>query len=148
MENEIVRTITLKASLDKVWSAVSEPQKFGEWFRCTVDGLFEVGQVVDCSSTYEGNEESVWQKVIKAIEPKSYFAFAWSPGDTGADMYSEGVGQTLVEFFLESTDEGTVLKIRESGFADLPEEHRARSFRMNNEGWDAQVENIKKYVDQ
>ncbi|MEQ9452471.1 MAG: SRPBCC family protein [Pseudomonadales bacterium] len=145
-DDEIVRTVTLKASIDKVWSAISDPQQFGTWFRCTVEGEFNPGTIVNCASTYEGHEEMVWQKLIKAVEPKRYFAFSWSPGDTGADQLEPDGEQTLVEFFLQETNEGTVLKIRESGFAALSEELRNRSFELNSSGWDAQVENITQHV--
>jgi uncharacterized protein YndB with AHSA1/START domain len=110
--------------------------------------LFEAGQRVNCRSTYEGHEEMVWQKVIKAVEPQKYFSFQWSAGDISAGMYSQGEDQTLVEFLLESTDEGTALTIRESGFDHLPEALREQAYPLNCEGWDAQAENIKNYIDQ
>lgn len=144
--DEIVREIALQAPVEKVWDAIVDARKFGEWFHCEVQGEFVVGQANVCTSTY--NDEGVtWQKLIKAIDPPGYFAYAWSPGDTGADILNDDVGQTLVEFSLEPAGQGTLLTIRESGFASLPDDYRERSFRRNTEGWDAQVDNIKRYVD-
>ncbi|MEM7020702.1 MAG: SRPBCC family protein [Pseudomonadota bacterium] len=140
--NEIVRTIVLKAAITKVWQAISDARQFEQWFRCKIDGTFQIGEIVTCYSTYEDSENFTWQKRVVAIEPERYFAFNWTPGETGADMYKDSTGQTMVEFELESIGEKTQLVIRESGFADLPEAYRARSFRINTGGWDAQVENI------
>ena len=146
-DDEIVREIELKAGVDKVWEALVDAQKFGQWFRCDVQGEFRVGQVNDCRSTYDDQQTIIWQKLIKAIEPKTYFAFAWSPGDTGADILDDEVGQTLVEFHLKPAAQGSHLTIRETGFASLPEAYRSESMRLNTEGWNAQVVNIQAYCD-
>jgi len=53
----------------------------------------------------------------------------------------------LVEFRLEPVTEGTRLTIVESGFDRVPGHRRARAFRMNEDGWAAQVENLRKHVD-
>ena len=145
-ENEITREVTLRAPLNRVWAAIADPQQFGEWFGCIIDGPFRVGEVVNCRGTYEGGEGKVWQKLIKAIEPERYFAYAWSPGNTGADLFAPDGEQTLVEFTLEAVAEDTILVIRESGFDSLSEASRARSYRINTDGWNAQVENITNHV--
>jgi hypothetical protein len=53
----------------------------------------------------------------------------------------------LVEFHLEAVPEGTRLTIVESGFDGVLPHRRERAFRMNEGGWAAQAENIRKYVD-
>ncbi len=54
---------------------------------------------------------------------------------------------TLVEFRLEEVGGGTELTIVESGFDRVPAHRRERAFRMNDGGWTAQAENIRKYVE-
>lgn len=54
---------------------------------------------------------------------------------------------TLVEFRLEAAPEGTRLTIVESGFARVPAHRRERAFRMNEGGWSAQAENLRKHVE-
>ena len=147
VEDEIVREIDLRATQEKVWRAISDARQFGQWFCCEVEGQFVVGELNNCRSTYAGNENSTWQKLIKAMEPERYFAYAWSPGSRGADLLDEAAGQTLVEFTLAPTADGTHLTIRESGFASLPDDWREHSFQCNTEGWNAQVENITAYVE-
>ena len=147
VQDEIVREIDLRAPQEKVWRAISDARQFGQWFRCEVEGAFVVGELSNCRSTYPGGEGMVWQQLIKAIEPERYFAYVWSPGDTGAHLFDEDAGQTLVEFTLAPCDVGTHLTIRESGFASLPDDWRGHSFQRNTEGWNAQVENITAYVE-
>ncbi len=146
VEDEIVRNIELRASQDKVWSAVTEPRQFGEWFQCVVEGNFVVDEITSCHSEH-GGATVHWQTLVTAMDPKHYFAYLWSPGETGADLYDESVGKTLVEFTLTPTEQGTQLTIRESGFASLPPDMQHQSFTRNTQGWDGQVENITAYME-
>ncbi len=146
--DEIFRYIDLKATPEVVWAAISDSQKFGQWFRCAVGGPYVVGQVNNCRSTYGGGEAALWQKRIRAMEPARYFAYSWSPGveGRGAHQLNDEVGETLVEFTLQATAEGTHLTIRESGFRSLPHGVGELSHRRNTQGGDAQVENISAYI--
>ncbi|MEM7003693.1 MAG: SRPBCC family protein [Pseudomonadota bacterium] len=145
LENSIVRSVDIKAPISKVWDAIADHKKFGAWFKCVVDEPFVEGGVCTCRSTYHEHEELVWQKRIKRIQPETYFAYEWSAGDTGADMFDPEAPRTLVEFTLTATDAGTRLEIHESGFAELPEDMALRAFRLNNGGWDSQVNNIQAF---
>ena len=54
---------------------------------------------------------------------------------------------TLVEFRLEpAADGGTNLTLIESGFESIPANRRLEAFRMNEEGWAAQLDNIANHV--
>ena len=53
---------------------------------------------------------------------------------------------TVVEFRLEEVRDGTLLTVVESGFDRIPAERRAEAFRMNAQGWDAQMQNIQRHV--
>jgi hypothetical protein len=53
---------------------------------------------------------------------------------------------TLVEFTLEKTATGTLLRVVESGFDKIPPERRDEAFRMNDRGWGMQMQNIAKHV--
>jgi hypothetical protein len=52
----------------------------------------------------------------------------------------------LVEFLLEPNGAGTLLRLSESGFDQLPLARRDLALRMNEGGWTAQLENIKRHV--
>ena len=53
---------------------------------------------------------------------------------------------TLVEFTLEKSAKGTLLKVTESGFDKIPSARRAEAFRMNENGWAQQLKNIERHV--
>lgn len=84
---------------------------------------------------------------VERIEPEHYFSFRWIPYGIDAEIDPKTEATTLVEFFLESTDDGTLLKIVESGFEAVPQHRRERAFRMNEGGWAGQAGNIKNYVE-
>ena len=53
---------------------------------------------------------------------------------------------TLVEFTMEKSAKGTLLKVTESGFDRIPSDRRLEAFRMNENGWAQQLKNIEGYV--
>ncbi|MGH8332141.1 MAG: vanillate O-demethylase oxidoreductase VanB, partial [Pseudomonas fluorescens] len=53
---------------------------------------------------------------------------------------------TLVKFELEDMDEGTLLKVTESGFDHIPQTRRLKAFRMDSRGWDEQMNNIEEFL--
>jgi hypothetical protein len=53
---------------------------------------------------------------------------------------------TLVEFTLREGLEGTQLTVTETGFSRVPEPRRAEAYRMNEQGWSVQVDNIRAFV--
>jgi hypothetical protein len=53
----------------------------------------------------------------------------------------------LVEFELKDVDGGTLLRVVESGFDNLPPSRIQDAFRMNSAGWDEQVVKIQKHVE-
>ncbi|HMM68576.1 MAG TPA: vanillate O-demethylase oxidoreductase VanB, partial [Dokdonella sp.] len=77
----------------------------------------------------------------------SLFSFTWHPYaiEPGVDYSHEE--PTLVEFHLEATTTGTLLRVIESGFDRIPAGRRPEALRMNTRGWEAQVQNIKRHVE-
>lgn len=146
MENRIEKRIELKASVSKVWQALTDYRQFGEWFRVKIDGPFEVGHPSRGRITYPGYEHVEWNVVIKAIEPERYFAYTWHPYavEPGKDYSHET--PTLVEFTLEATSTGTLLTVSESGFDKIPADRRSEAYRMDDGGWTEQMHNIERYV--
>ena len=84
---------------------------------------------------------------VERIEPERYFSFRWIPYGIDAEADPDNEPTTLVEFRLEAAGDGTLLTIVESGFDRVPVHRRERAFRMNERGWSAQSENLRKYVD-
>jgi uncharacterized protein YndB with AHSA1/START domain len=150
--DRIEKEVLLKAPLDRVWSAISDAEEFGQWFGVRFDGPFVAGTSVTGTITPTAVDEDVaraqqphagqadtWQ--IVAVEPQQRLAFRWHP--LGG---SDEEPTTLVEFTLEDTSDGVLLRIVESGFEAIPADRRQSAFEGNSEGWSAQTELIRKYL--
>jgi Activator of Hsp90 ATPase homolog 1-like protein len=83
---------------------------------------------------------------VVRMEPEVLFSFTWHPYavDTKIDYSKET--PTLVEFRLEKTATGTLLRLAESGFDNIPVSRRPEAFRMNTGGWAVQMKNIEAHV--
>jgi uncharacterized protein YndB with AHSA1/START domain len=144
--DRIEKSIELNAPLSRVWRALTDHNQFGAWFRVQLDAPFQAGEVATGKLTWPGYEHLTWRATVQEIDPEQYFAFTWHPYavDPKADYSNET--PTLVEFHLEKTASGTLLKVTESGFSDIPEARRDEAFLRNSEGWGQQMKNIEEYV--
>ena len=147
MTDRIEKTIELKAPVSRVWRALTDHREFGTWFRVRMDGPFEPGRTVRGQITHPGYEHLKWEAVVQKMEPERLFSFTWHPYaiDPNQDYSSEV--PTLVEFILEKTATGTLLRVVESGFDKLPDKRRLEAFRMNETGWSEQMKNIARHVE-
>lgn len=142
MTDRIEKSIALAAPVSRVWRALTDHQEFCTWFRARLDGPFVPGQMVRGHSTYPGHEDAKFEIVVQKMEPERLFSFTW-PVDA-----AEGAEAcyTHVEFTLEKTPNGTLLRVVESGFDKLPSVRRLKAFRGNEGGWNIQMDNIAKYL--
>jgi hypothetical protein len=76
------------------------------------------------------------------------FSFTWHPYAIDQSQDYSGEAPTLVEFTLEKTATGTLLRVVESGFDKIPAKRRDEAFRMNDTGWGMQMQNIERHVQQ
>lgn len=146
MTDRIEKRIELKAPVTRVWRALTDYREFGEWFRVKIEGPFVAGAVSRGSVTYPGYEHLKWEAVVTAFEPERLFSFTWHPYAIDPKMDYSQEPQTLVEFRLEKTTEGTLLTVTESGFDKIPASRRAEAFMRNEGGWAQQIKNIERYV--
>jgi uncharacterized protein YndB with AHSA1/START domain len=148
MTDRIEKTIELKAPVSRVWRALTDHNEFGAWFRVRLEGPFVAGQVSRGQITYPGYEHLRWEAVVQKLEPERLFSFTWHPYAVDPTEDYSGEPSTLVEFTLEKTANGTLLRIVESGFDKLPNKRRLEAFRMNEGGWSEQIKNIARHVEQ
>jgi len=166
--DRIEKQVTLRATVTRVWRAISDAREFGSWFGFTLEGAFAAGRTM--KGTWDGAfdeaglrefqkkagvepsgvklpEGSVVFCTVERVEPERYFSFRWIPYGIDAEADPANEPTTLVEFRLEPTPGGTLLTIVESGFDRVPAHRRARAFRMNQGGWAAQTENLRRHVE-
>ncbi|HTQ43161.1 MAG TPA: SRPBCC family protein [Polyangiaceae bacterium] len=155
--DRIQKRVTLKAPLERVWKAVSDSSRFGEWFGVAFEGPFVAGKAVrgkilptkadpEIARTQEPYAGAPFDCIVDRIEPMTLFSFRWHPFaiDPSVDYSKEPT--TLVTFQLEPVPGGTQLTITESGFDSIPVSRRAKAFQMNDQGWTGQMNLIEKYL--
>ena len=146
MNDRVEKRMDLKASVSRVWRALTDYREFGEWFGVKLEGPFVPGEVSRGQITHPGYEHVRWEAVVQKIEPERLFSFTWHPYSVDPKVDYSKETPTLVEFRLEKTTSGTLLVLTESDFDKVPSDRRAEAFRMNEGGWTAQMKNIEKHV--
>jgi uncharacterized protein YndB with AHSA1/START domain len=146
--DRIEKSVELKAPLSRVWRALTDSREFGQWFGMTMDGPFIAGQSLRARATNQGYEHVSMTIVVQKVEPERLFSYTWHPYAVDMTKDYSGETPTLVEFHLEETATGTLLKVIESGFDKVPEERRAEAFRRNDGGWAQQMRQIEAYLAQ
>ena len=146
MNDRIEKSIELKASVSRVWRALTDYREFGQWFRVELEGPFVPGQVSRGRITYPGFEHVTMQVTVQKMEHERLFSYTWHPYAIDPKVDYSGEPPTLVEFKLEKIPSGTRLTVIESGFDKIPANRRAEAFRKNESGWAAQIQNIERHV--
>ncbi|HXC17076.1 MAG TPA: SRPBCC family protein [Holophagaceae bacterium] len=142
----IRKEIHLRAPQARVWKALSDAAEFGTWFGMALEDGFVPGRSVHGRITHKGFEHIHLEVKIERMDAESLFSFRWHPYpmDQKRDYSKEPM--TLVEFRLEAVEGGTLLKVVESGFDQLPADRRDEAFRMNDGGWTSQLARIERHV--
>ena len=158
VSDRIEKEVLLRASLSRVWQALTDASEFGQWFGVRLDGPFKAGtpiggritpttvdaEVAKMQKPYEGMKFEI---VVDRIEPKNLFSFRWHPFGVDPKVDYSGEPMTLVEFTLQELPEGVRLKVTESGFDRIPIERRVAAFTANEGGWAKQMELVQTYVE-
>jgi uncharacterized protein YndB with AHSA1/START domain len=144
--DRIEKQVTYDVPRSRVWRALTDVAQFNSWFGVTLTSPFAAGSDVSGKFTHEKYQHLTMTIHIETMEPERRFAFRWHPYaiEEGVDYAAEPT--TLVTFTLEEIAGGTRLTIVESGFDAIPDSRRAKAFSMNSNGWNSQVENIRKFL--
>jgi uncharacterized protein YndB with AHSA1/START domain len=140
MQDTIVASIEIPVDIEVVWSALTTADGIREWFgdEAEVD-LRPGGEARFGWSEYGSSSHAV---VVEVMRPYG-FSYRWAA--TGVERADTGPS-TLVEFTLSSTDAGTTVTVRESGFASLPPEIIEDSLRENTSGWKSEMQDLHDYL--
>jgi len=137
----IKNKILIHAPRWRVWKALTTPSEFASWFHAKVSAAaFRPGERVDLVSTYPGHEGIEFFFEIVEISPEHRFVWRWGPGGAIDAL-------TTVTFEIEEAEDGTLIKVTESGFERISLERRAKAFESNTKGWEIQLHNIHEYVE-
>ncbi|TJZ73146.1 SRPBCC family protein [Chitiniphilus eburneus] len=146
--DRIERSIVINAPRERVWRALSQAETFGTWFGADLKGqAFEPGQRTRGRITISGFEHVFFDVVIERVEPQHLLSYHWHPFAIDPNVDYELEPPTRVVFTLQDVPgEATLLKVVESGFDNVPPHRRMEAFRMNGQGWSAQMDNLSRYV--
>jgi uncharacterized protein YndB with AHSA1/START domain len=138
-ENRIERETPIAASVEQVWSLVSEP---GFWI---ADETSQPGIVAnEGESTVARNAEfGDFPVRTEKVEPPTYVAYRWASAFPGEELREDN--STLVEFTLISEGDQTRLRVVENGFAALAgsKELRRQALEFNISGWSLSFDALK-----
>lgn len=149
--NTIERQVLLRAPRSRVWDALTDVKKFCQWFGVEwVDGVFVPGAKVRMRTSPEYGGD--FDMHVEQMQPEHLFTWRWHPGARDPSVDYEKESPTLVVFKLADAQvdgrSATLLTITESGFDEISLARRARVFGENSQGWDEQIKNLQRYVDQ
>ncbi len=143
-EDRIERETLIAASLERVWSLVTEP---GFWAadEGSLTGVeAREGESVVAKSTQWGE----FPVRVEKVEPPTYVAYRWASAFPGEQVTAGN--STLVEFTLSREGERTRLRVVESGFAALAagDERGVKAFEDNTTGWPQALDALAKRAEQ
>lgn len=138
-EDRIERETLIAASLERVWSLVTQP---GFW---VADKASLPGTVAREGETLlaKNPEYGDFPVRVEKVEPQTYVAYRWASAFPGEELRADN--STLVEFTLTVEGDKTRLSVVESGFAALAgsEELRSRAVKDNTGGWPEELDALK-----
>jgi uncharacterized protein YndB with AHSA1/START domain len=157
VSDRIEKQVLLRAPLSRVWKALTDHIEFGQWFGVRFEAPFRAGasvrgvitpttmddEIAKEQKPYEGMHFTI---DVDRVEPEKAFSFRWNPHGVD-ETAGANDAKTLVEFTLQETPDGVLLKVSESGFDQLPLDRRATAFTANEGGWTMQMTLIRKYVE-
>jgi uncharacterized protein YndB with AHSA1/START domain len=135
-KDRIETKATLKAPAEKVWSLLTDPQRFGDLFQFRMDpGTFVPGARLTGTVTHPGYEGVPVELSVEQVEPPKRLTYRWHPYavERGHDYSAEP--KSLVSFELHAKGKETEVTVVESGFRGLPPERREPAHSANTEGW-------------
>lgn len=139
-ELEIRHSVLIRAPREKVWAALTTAEGFDGWWgtRGSEIDLRPGGKLTlrwrDWGAEHQHNHDQ-HGVVIEVVRPHR-FVYQWG---------SSTDGMTTVEFDLVERNDGTLLRLREHGFA--PTAKGRESFGGNSLGWGEASTLLKFYVE-
>ncbi|ABD81099.1 SRPBCC family protein [Saccharophagus degradans] len=144
MQDTINRDITINASKEHIYDAISNPEHVTKWFPTTIEGDYSVGS----QPIFGFGEHGKNQIYVVAARPHEYFAYRWVPGANHYLGDVLAVPNTLVEFKItELADDTCKVTLTESGFSSLPTELMEAAFNQNSGGWDFMLSRLESLFD-
>jgi uncharacterized protein YndB with AHSA1/START domain len=131
------RTIRIAAPIEKVWSAVTEPEHISRWFgRTVLDGTGP-----GASGTITFPDYGAVPLRVEAVDAPRMVSYRWG-NDDAAEQLPDAVDDhsTVFTFTLEPAPGGTQLTVVESGFERTSDP--AANMASHAEGWVSELDKL------
>ena len=138
-ELDITRSIDIKAPLDRVWAALTEPELIAQWFGETAEFDATPGAAGSFGWAEHGGAFHI---VVEHVDKPKTLVYRWAR-EFGVDPVPGN--STLVRFDLTEIAGGTRLDLVETGFEELADAEAARA--GNVEGWLAELGELVELVE-
>lgn len=146
----IEQEILIDAPVETVWSIVTEPEHIARW----LSNAAEVDLRPGGELTLQFDRLPMPAVgTVERVDPPHLFAFRWVTPEpdrdpSALDPMSRERYSTRVEFLLRAMGQGTLLRVVESGFADVAgtDEQRAALAERHHGGWGAFLEQLPHYA--
>jgi uncharacterized protein YndB with AHSA1/START domain len=139
--DSIEREMVVPHDRDKVWKAITDARALASWFGDIAEVDLREGGTARFGWTDHGR---VFDAVVETVDPPTTFAFRWA---TLPDEPVDSSPNTLVTFTLHEEGAGTLIRVVETGFADLPPNLRDNALEENTSGWKAELEDLRGHLD-
>ena len=142
--NTIERQIEIAAPIERVWALVSEP---GWWIN---EGEIREHRTEPREGHVVVHDETHGAFPIETIELREpvYASFRWLAAQD--DEHDGEHIPTVVEFTVEPSDRGVIVRVVETGFAeggDADDVTRAAAHRDNTEGWEIELSAARSHLE-
>ena len=134
----VKRTIRIAAPVEKVWSAVTDPEHISRWFGQTaLDGAG-----VGARGTMTFPDYGAVPLRIEAIEAPRSVSYRWGNDDASGHLPDEvdDDHSTVFTFTLESVSGGTQLTVVETGFETTSDP--AANLESHRTGWNDELDKL------
>jgi uncharacterized protein YndB with AHSA1/START domain len=145
-QDRIEREVRIAAPIERVWAVLTEPEHVGDWFgqgKPTEIDLRPGGVMV-----LDHGEHGTFPTTIVTVEAPYNFSYRWASAYPGEEASEDN--STLVEFTLAKADDGTLLRVAETGFAGLtipPARASTASYDSHAMGWTEVVEKLREHAE-
>ena len=140
--NRIEQETFVAAPIERVWAVLTDPAHIPGWFGDSAEVELKPGG----AAVFGWEEHGPVQAVVERVDPPRAFAYRWA---NEPDKAPTPGNSTLVEFTLTADGAGTLLRVVETGFAELeiPADKQQQSADGNTEGWTQELGELKTYAE-
>jgi uncharacterized protein YndB with AHSA1/START domain len=136
----IERNVWIRAPLQRVWQAITEPAQLEQWYApgCPWEiPALQAGAMVQFYNT----DTDIQRATIEVLEPLHQLTLRWQFGEADPEM------ALVSTYHLQEANDGTQIRIVQSGYETLPEEIQQQTLDQDADAYTAIAEGLKAYLE-